>query len=75
MDIIKVGSFPKKKMAIEHDSGRCGCGSFHYYNMNTGEFGECMECKCKRYPECNFGSPNQKIGNFTGQKKLGDFSC
>jgi len=22
-----------------------------------------------------FGSPNQKIGNFTGQKKLGDFSC
>ena len=22
-----------------------------------------------------FGSPQQKIGNFTGQKKLGDFSC
>jgi len=22
-----------------------------------------------------FGSPNQKIGNFTGQKKLGDFKC
>ena len=23
----------------------------------------------------NQGSPNQKIGNFTGQQKLGDFSC
>ena len=22
-----------------------------------------------------FGSHNQKIGNFTSQKKLGDFSC
>ena len=22
-----------------------------------------------------FGSPNQKIGNFTGQKKLGDFNA
>ena len=22
-----------------------------------------------------FGSPNQKIGNFANQKKLGDFSC
>ena len=22
-----------------------------------------------------FGSSQQKIGNFTGQKKLGDFSC
>jgi len=23
----------------------------------------------------NNGSPNQKIGNFTGQKKLGDFNA
>jgi len=28
--------------------------------------------KTKKYSV--FGSPNQKIGNFTGQKKLGDFN-
>ena len=35
----------------------------------------CSE-ECKDVFEYSvFGSPNQKIGNFTGQKKLGDFSC
>jgi len=29
--------------------------------------------KTKKYSV--FGSPNQKIGNFTGQKKLGDFNA
>ena len=41
---------------------------------------ECLNCNNKKanhiadvFEYSVFGSPNQKIGKFTGQKKLGDF--
>ena len=64
-----------KKTVSTHKPLNLNCSAKKPKSLMCGSFNVQPTKENNYHFNSVFGSPNQKIGNFTGQKKLGDFNA